>query len=116
MALPQDAYDSVYYETRISDNWLLDKSVDMRTTRMSFLVVPVEGTRRGEGYPASCVCFGLKVCDFLLWASRLPRPARAVVVSPGHLLRGEWGRDHPRSEATALPPPWGASTATAQQP
>lgn len=73
MALPQDAYDSEYYETRISDNWPLDKSVDMRTTHMSFLVVPVGGTKRGGGYPASC-------------------------------------------EATALPPPWNASMATAQQP
>ncbi|MEU2762529.1 DUF6302 family protein [Streptomyces sp. NPDC007094] len=51
MVLPQDAYDSEYYEKRISDNWLLDKSVAMRTTRVSFPVVPV------GGYPASCVCF-----------------------------------------------------------
>ncbi|MGW7591266.1 DUF6302 family protein [Streptomyces rubiginosohelvolus] len=58
MVLPQDAYDSEYYEKRISDSWLLDKSVAMRTTRMSFLVVPVGGTRRVGGYPASCECFG----------------------------------------------------------
>ncbi|MFH9215791.1 DUF6302 family protein [Streptomyces globisporus] len=58
MALPQDAYDSEYYEKRISDNWLLDKSVAMRTTRVSFPVVPDGGTGRVGGYPASCVCFG----------------------------------------------------------
>ncbi|WP_327114402.1 DUF6302 family protein [Streptomyces sp. NBC_01341] len=66
MTLPQDAYDFECYEKRISDNWLLEQSVAMRTTRMPFLAVPVGGTRRGGGYPASCVCFGLKVCDFLL--------------------------------------------------
>ncbi|MFD3846341.1 DUF6302 family protein [Streptomyces microflavus] len=57
MPLPQAAYDSEYYEKRISDNWLLDKSVATRTTRVSFPVVPVGGTRRVGGYPASCVCF-----------------------------------------------------------
>ncbi|MFZ4276455.1 DUF6302 family protein [Streptomyces arboris] len=58
IVLPQDAYDSEYYEKRNSDNSLLDKSVAMRTTRVSIPVVPVEGTRRVGGYPASCVCFG----------------------------------------------------------
>ncbi len=57
MVLPQDAYDSEYYEKRNPDNSLLDKSVVMRTTRVSFPVVPDGGTGRVGNYPASCVCF-----------------------------------------------------------
>ncbi|MFF8743855.1 DUF6302 family protein [Streptomyces californicus] len=58
MVLPQDAYDSEFYEKRNSDNWLLDKSVAMRTARVSIPVVPVGGTRSVGGYPASCMCSG----------------------------------------------------------
>ncbi|UPT43201.1 MULTISPECIES: DUF6302 family protein [Streptomyces] len=66
IALPQDAYDFDYFEQRISDTWLLDKSIAVRTLRMPFLAVPVGGTRRGGYYPVSCLCFGFKVRDLLL--------------------------------------------------
>ncbi|MFD9850113.1 DUF6302 family protein [Streptomyces parvus] len=84
MVLPQDAYDSEYYEKRISDNWLLDKSGAMHTTRVSFPAVPVGGTRCVGGYPASCVCFGLKVCDLLLGRPGFPAPR---VEGPSHRTR-----------------------------
>lgn len=97
MALPQDAYDFECYEKRISDNWLLEKSVAMRTTRMPFLAVPVGGTGRGGGYPASCVCFGLKVCDFLL--GRLGFPDLRVQCSshPDTCFVVKWVRETTRA-------------------
>lgn len=66
IALPQDAYDFEYFEQRISDTWLLDRSIAVRTLRMPFLAVPVGGTRRGGYYPVSCLCFGFKVRGLLL--------------------------------------------------
>ncbi|MEV7644601.1 hypothetical protein AB0O32_32235 [Streptomyces rubiginosohelvolus] len=45
MVLPQDAYDSEYYEKRISDDWLLGKSVVMRTARAPC----PRSSRRGTG-------------------------------------------------------------------
>ncbi|WND36426.1 DUF6302 family protein [Streptomyces sp. BB1-1-1] len=66
IALPRDAYDFDYFEQRISDTWLLDRSIAVRTLRMPFLAVPVGGTRRGGYYSVSCLCFGLKVRDLLL--------------------------------------------------
>ncbi|WP_367892084.1 DUF6302 family protein [Streptomyces sp. JUS-F4] len=33
---------------------------------------PRRGTRRGEDNPASCLCFGFKVCDLLLGRPGFP--------------------------------------------
>ncbi|MGV9939631.1 DUF6302 family protein [Streptomyces sp. NPDC003401] len=99
IALPHDAYDFEYYERRISDTWLLEKSLAVRTMRMPFLAVPVGGTRRGGDYPVSCPCFGLKVRDLLLgrpgfpdlrvqWS---PYPDTCFVVEWGERLPKLWG-------------------------
>ncbi|MFJ1799835.1 DUF6302 family protein [Streptomyces sp. NPDC088180] len=63
------------------------------------------GARRGL---PGVVCVGrLGFPDLRVQWSSHPDPCFVV----------EWGeRDHSRSRATALPPPWGASTATAKQP
>lgn len=65
------ARDAYYYETRLADLWLLEKSVAIRTLRMPFLAVPVGGTRRG-GYPLPTLAgIGPVVLEHLAWPRRL---------------------------------------------
>lgn len=94
MALPQAAYDSEDYEKRISDNWLLDKSVAMRTTRMSSPVVPVGGTRRGGDYPASCVLRGA--------VPQVPFFGRARTVFPHRTVPARRGSDFPPERTSTM--------------
>lgn len=114
MAAPQAACDFDYFEQRIADVWLLEKSVAVRTLRMPFLAVPIGGSRRGGYFPVSCLCFGLKVRDVLLERPASPtcacggRPTR----TPAPSSRGARGRR--RSGVTAMTSPSCASTATAQ--
>ncbi|MFJ8980448.1 DUF6302 family protein [Streptomyces sp. NPDC102282] len=95
LSLPQDAYDFDYYEQRISDTWLLDKSVTVRTMRMPFLAVPVGGTRRGGYYLVSCLCFGLKVRDLLLAQADFPDLRLRWSPYPDTCLVVEWGEQPP---------------------
>lgn len=95
VVLPQDAYDSEYYEKRISDNWLLDKSVAMRATRVSFPVVPDGGTGRVGGYPASCVCFGGAV-------PQVPFFGRARTVFPHRTVAARRGSDFPPERTSTM--------------
>ncbi|MFF2411976.1 DUF6302 family protein [Streptomyces sp. NPDC058092] len=94
-ALPRDAYDFDYYERRISDTWLLEKSVAVRTLRMPFLAVPVGDTRRGGYYPVPCFCFGLKVRDLLLEQPGFPNPRLRLSSYPEACPVVEWGEKPP---------------------
>ncbi|SCE59903.1 hypothetical protein GA0115253_1081114 [Streptomyces sp. Termitarium-T10T-6] len=94
MVLPQDAYDSEYYEKRNSDNWLQDKSVAMRTTRVSIPVVPVGGTRRVGGYPASCVARGA--------VPQVPLCGPARTVSPHRTVAGRRGANFPPERTSTM--------------
>lgn len=95
MAAPQEAYDFGYFEGRIVDAWLLEKSLAIRTLRMPFLAVPAGGTRRGGYFPVPCVCFGLKVRDLLLGQPGFPDPRLGWPPYPdnGHVV--EWGERPP---------------------
>ncbi|MFE3473854.1 DUF6302 family protein [Streptomyces bacillaris] len=95
-ALPRDAYDFEHYEQRISDTWLLEKSVAVRTMRMPFLAVPVGGMRRGGDYPVSCLCFGLKVRDLLLGQPGFPDLGVRWSLSPETCFVVEWGERPPK--------------------
>ncbi|MFI1677568.1 DUF6302 family protein [Streptomyces sp. NPDC020607] len=58
---PHEACDFVYYEQRLADLHLLDRAISICTLRLSFLAVPVGGSRRGGFFPVDCACFGLAV-------------------------------------------------------
>lgn len=94
-AAPQDAYDFEYLEQRTADAWLLEKSVAVRTLRMPFLAVPIEGSRRGGYFPVSCVCFGLKVRDVLLEQPGFPNPRLRWSPYPDTCTVVEWGERPP---------------------
>ncbi|WP_369228784.1 DUF6302 family protein [Streptomyces sp. R21] len=95
MAAPQDAYDFYYYEQRIADAWLLDKSIAVRTLRMPFLAVPVGGSRRGGYFPVTCLCFGLRVRDVLLEQPGFPDPRLRWSPYPDTCHVVEWGERPP---------------------
>ncbi|MGW7067093.1 DUF6302 family protein [Streptomyces sp. NPDC054855] len=89
---PRDAYDFEYYEQRLADTWLLDKSLAVRTLRMPFLAVPVGGTRRGGYYPVACFCIALRVRDVLLGRNGFPHPRVNWSTEPdSHDVLVEWG-------------------------
>jgi hypothetical protein len=96
IALPHDAYDFEYYEPRISDTWLLEESVAVRTMRMPFLAVPIGGTGRGGDYPVSCPCFGLKVRDFLLGQPGFPDLRVQWSPYPDTCFVVAWGEKPPK--------------------
>ncbi|MDL2075839.1 DUF6302 family protein [Streptomyces sp. GXMU-J15] len=95
IALPRDAYDFEHYQQRLTDAWLLEKSVAVRTLRMPFLAVPVGGTRRGGYYLVSCLCFGLKVRDLLLEHSGFPDLRVRWSPYPDTCFVVEWGERPP---------------------
>ncbi|WP_432104078.1 DUF6302 family protein [Streptomyces sp. bgisy091] len=95
MALPQDAYDFAYYEQRVADAWLLDRSVAVQTLRMPFLAVPAGGSRRGGYYPMTCLCFALAVRDVLLDRPGFPNPRVRPSPYPDSCSVVEWGERPP---------------------
>lgn len=95
MAAPQEAYDFDYFEQRIADAWLLEKSVAVRTLRMPFLAVPVGGSRRGGYFPVPCLCFGLKVRDALLGLPGFVNPRLRWSPYPDTCDVVEWGERPP---------------------
>lgn len=95
IAAPRDAYDFEYFEQRIADTWLLEKSVAVRTLRMPFLAVPVGGSRRGGYYPVSCLCFGLSVREVLLDQPGFPNPRLRWSPYPDTCHVVEWGERPP---------------------
>ncbi|WP_435060471.1 DUF6302 family protein [Streptomyces sp. bgisy060] len=95
MSLPRDAYDFEYYGQRISDTWLLEKSVAVRTLRMPLLAVPVGGVRRGGYYPVPCLCFGRKVRDLLLEQPGFPDLRVRWSPFPDACYVVEWGERPP---------------------
>ncbi|MWA07683.1 DUF6302 family protein [Streptomyces sp. BA2] len=92
---PRKAYDFEYYEQRLADTWLLEKSLALRTLRMPFLAVPVGGTRRGGYYPVSCFCIALRVRDVLLGRHGFPDPRVNWSTDPNAHGVVEWGERHP---------------------
>ncbi|MGW6267508.1 DUF6302 family protein [Streptomyces sp. NPDC055060] len=95
---PRDAYDFEYFEQRLTDAWLLDASLAVRTLRMPFLAVPVGGSRRGGYYPVACFCTALRVRDVLQGRAGFPRPRVNWSTAPdsGGVVV-EWGENRPRS-------------------
>ncbi|MFH9734365.1 DUF6302 family protein [Streptomyces sp. NPDC017260] len=95
MAGPRDAYDFDFYEQRIADTWLLEKSVAVRTLRVPFLAVPVGGTRQGGYYPVPCLCVGIKVRDLLLEHPGFPNARLRLSTHPDTCAVVEWGERPP---------------------
>ncbi|WP_327249871.1 DUF6302 family protein [Streptomyces sp. NBC_01320] len=89
----RDDYD--YFETRLADAWLLEKSVALRTLRMPFLAVPVGGKRRGGYYCVPCLCFGLAVRDALQDLPGFPNLRLKWSPYPDTCHVVEWGEQEP---------------------
>ncbi|MGW2082151.1 DUF6302 family protein [Streptomyces sp. NPDC001939] len=92
---PQDAYDFAYYEQRLTDTRLLERSIGVRTLRMPFLAVPAGGSRRGGYFPVPCLCFGLKVREVLLEHPGFPNPRLRQSTYPDTCHLVEWGERSP---------------------
>ncbi|MGW8597656.1 DUF6302 family protein [Streptomyces sp. NPDC055893] len=96
VGVPQDAFDYDYYVRRLSDTWLVEKSIAVRIMRMPFLAVPVGGTRRGGYYPVPCICFGLAVRDLLREHAGFPDLRLHWSQDPETSNVVEWGEKPPR--------------------
>lgn len=95
LALPRDAYDFEYYDQRLVDTWLLEKSIAVRILRMPFLAVPVGGPRRGGYLVVPCFCFGFTVRDLLLEQPGFSNVRLRLASYPDAGPVVEWGERSP---------------------
>ncbi|MET8538305.1 DUF6302 family protein [Streptomyces sp. NPDC005065] len=95
MPSPKEAYDYEYYADRLADSELLKNSLALRTLRIPLLAVPVGGSRQGGTYEVTCLCFGLKVSDFLRGKRGYPDIRLRWAPSPHDCYVVEWGERSP---------------------
>lgn len=95
MRFPADAYGYELYAARLADPRLLESSLALRLLRIPFLAVPVGGSRLGGFYRVPCICFALKVSDFLRGRDGFPHPSLRWVSSPHSCYAVEWGEKPP---------------------
>lgn len=95
MCSPEEAYDYEYYAARLADSELLKNGLALRTLRIPLLAVPVGGSRQGGTYEVTCLCFGLKVSDFLRGRHGYPDIRLRWAPSPHHCYVVEWGARSP---------------------
>ncbi|MFJ3713445.1 DUF6302 family protein [Streptomyces sp. NPDC090053] len=95
MPAPTEAYDYESYAARLADTELLESSLALRLLRIPFLAVPVGGSRLGGAYRVPCICFALKVSDFLRGRDGYPRPRLRWLPSPHSCHVVEWGEKSP---------------------